>query len=267
MLAFLLSPILALFSVRLYRNVLRSGAGQGFSYLLYLTFLFCLLAFFLCQFLLLPITKSFSDWLVQVTPEMTLTESGLKAKVTEPYLVKHPVLGAVYLIDTTKTLEELLADKHHAILLIGKEYMIGQNPYSNQAPRVIDLKKAMEQVRQAQRPIQITKPLMRQLANRLIAMVIPILLLFLAPMFFVWKLLVALFYSLIALVFNLFRKEKFPYRSLFTLACYAISPVTLIQAFSISAPGFTINLNPPLAVALTASYLIYGMFVPSRNPS
>lgn len=117
MLVFLFSPVMTLFSTRLYRNVLRSGVGGGFSYLLYLTFLFCLLVFFLCQFLLLPIAKSFSDWLVQVTPEMTLTEAGLKVKATEPYLVKHPVLGTIYLIDTTKTLEELMADKHHAILI------------------------------------------------------------------------------------------------------------------------------------------------------
>lgn len=146
--------------------------------------------------------------------------------------------------------------------------MVGQNPYSNQAPRIIDLKKAMEQARQAQRPIQITKPFMRQLADRFTAVAIPVTLLFLAPVFFIWKLLVTFFYSFIALVLNLFRKEKFPYRSLFALACYAISPVTLIQAVSISAPGFTMNLNLPLAVALlTVSYLIYGMFVASRNPS
>ena len=262
MIAFLLSPVLTFFSARLYRQVIRSGIGHGFGYLAYLTGLFCLLVFFLAQFLLMPLTRDFIGWLVQVTPEMTLTQSGLKVSVSEPYLVKHPAFNtSLYVIDTTKNLDELMADKSQAFLVVGKEYIIGRSPYSNQPPRVIDLKKAMEQVKQVNRPIQITKPIMHQITQRFLGMVIPFLLALLAPFFFIWKLLTALFYSLIALLLNFFRKEKFQYSSLFTLACYAITPVTLIQAMSLFAPGLSLNLNIFLAIALTVSYMIYGMFV------
>lgn len=262
MITFLLSPIMTFFSTRLYRQTLRSGIGRGFAYLAYLTALFCLLLVFLAQFLLMPLTRDFIDWLIQVTPEMTLTQSGLKANISQPYLVKHPAFDvALYSIDTTKNLEELMADQSRTFILIGKEYMVGRNPYSNQPPRVIDLKKAMEQAKQANRALQLTKPLMHQIAQRFLAVVIPLLLLMIAPFFFIWKLLTAFFYFLIALLLNLFRKDRFPYRSLFTLACYAITPVTVIQAISLFVPGLSLNLNVFLAIALTVSYLTYGMFV------
>ncbi len=266
MIAFLLAPVMTFFSSRLYRSALRSGMGRGFSYLLYLTVLFCLLVVFLCQFLLIPVTSNFIDWLIQVTPEMTITQTGLSVSANQPYLVKHPALGPVYLIDTTKSLDELMADQSRAFLLIGKEHVVVRNPRRGQT-RIFDLKQAMEQARLANQPIRITKNLMRQLDQRFQALIVPIVLLLLAPLFFIWKLLVALFYSLIGLGLNLFKKEKIRYGSLFTLTCYAISPVTLIQAVHISIPDMYFNLNFWFAFALTLAYLSYGMFVTSRHQS
>ena len=106
---------------------------------------------------------------------------------------------------------------------------------------------------------------MLQLNQRFQALLVPVVLVFLAPLFFVWKLLIALFYSLIALLLNRFRKEKFRYGSLFTLACFAISPVTIFQAANVSIPEISFDLNFYFSFALTVLYLVYGMFVASRN--
>ena len=264
MISFLLSPVMSFFSIRLYREALHSGLKRGFGYLVYLTILFCLLVFFLCRFLLLPVVSDFADWLIQVTPEMTLTQSGLNTAVHQPYLVRHPALGPLYLIDTTKSSEELIADQSKAIILIGKEKVVVRNLRRSET-RVFDLQRAMTQAKDTSRPIQITKRFMRELNRRIETLIIPIVLLFLAPIFFIWKLFIALFYFLIALLLNLFRKEKFRAPSLFTLSCYAISPVTLIQVVHISIPDLYFNLNFYFAFALTVAYLIYGMFVASRT--
>ena len=264
MISFLLSPILTLFSPRLYRDVLRSGAGRGFGYLGYLTLLFCLLAFFLSRSRLVPLAGSFSDWLIEVTPEMTLTQTGLNVNVEEPYLVKHTTLGPLYVIDTQKSSEALQEDESGAVFLIGKEEIIFRNRDRNET-RIFSLKEGMEKVREASRPVQITKNIMHQMAARAHALIVPVALIFLAPLFFLWKLLAALLYSLIALLLNLFKKEKLRYSSLFTLACFAITPVTIIQAVSLSVPGVAFHLNLYAAFVLTIAYLAYGMFAASRR--
>ena len=264
MATFLLAPLMTLFSKRLYRKALHSGVGRGFGYLLYLTVLFCVLTFVLCQLRLLPLTSQFIDWLVQVTPEMTLTQTGLNVDVAQPYLVEHPAIGPLYLIDTTKSASDLLADQSPAVILIGKNAVVARQPQRNQV-RVFNLDQAMEQVRQANRPLQITKQVMNQLSKRLLGMLVPIVLVFLAPLFFIWKLLAALFYSLLALLLNLFRKEKLRYSALFNVACYAITPVTVIQAVGISFPELPIRLNFFLAIALSVAYLCFGIFLASRS--
>ena len=263
MIAFLLAPVLSFFSVRLYRNVLQSGAGRGFLYLLYLTILFCFLVVFLCQFLLLPLTSNFIDWLIAVTPEITVTQTGLSTAAREPYLVKHPAFGPLYLIDTSKEASELINDTSKAAILIGKQDIIVSDPDRSRT-RTFSLRQAMLAAHEASQPIRITKNVMKDLAKRFQSLVIPVVLVVLAPVFFVWKLLAALFYSLIALLFNLLRKEKFRYGSLFALSCYAISPVTMIQAVHISIPNLYFNLNFVYAFALTILYLLFGMFVASR---
>jgi hypothetical protein len=258
----LLAPILSFFSTRLYRAGLQSGMGRGFLYLFYLTILFSLLVVFLCQFLLLPVTATFMDWLVQVTPEVTVTQAGLNVDAQQPYLVKHPTFGPLYLIDTTKDTAQLIADSNQIPILIGREDVIINDP-NRGGRRTISLREAMLKSHEANQPIRITKNIMRDLSKQLQRMVIPFVLLFLAPFFFIWKLLAALFYSLFALFFNLFRKEKFRYGGLFTLACYAISPITIIQAVRLTVPDAHLNLNLGIAFALTLTYLLFGMFVAS----
>ena len=265
---FILGPLTSFFSKRLYQKALRSGVGLGFGYLSYLTGLFCLVVILLCQFRLLPFTSKFIDWLIDVTPEMTLSSTGINVNAAQPYLVRHPAFGPLYLIDTTKSGGELMADESRAMILIGKDAVVVRNPNGNET-RTYDLKPALEQARQANRPpVQITKRMMRELGQRVRDMIIPLILVFLAPFFFIWKLIVVLFYSLVALLLNLFRKEKkFRYPALFTLACYAITPVTVIQAIRISIPQPAFNLNPFYAFALTVAYLLFGMFVTSKNTS
>jgi hypothetical protein len=263
MVGFLLAPILSFFSARLYRKVLQSGFGAGFSYLLYLTILFSILCVFLCQFLLLPFVGNFMDWLVMVTPEITITQTGLTTEAAQPYLVKHPSFGPLYLIDTTKDASELIKDKDKAAILIGREDIIIRDA-DGARTRSFSLRQAMLAAHEAHQAIRITKNMMRDFGKRFQSWVIPVVLIVLAPLFFTWKLLAALFYSFLAWLLNFFKKEKFHYRNLFALSCYAISPVTMLQAVHFSIPDARLDLNLLYAFGLTFLYLAFGMFVASR---
>lgn len=265
---FLLAPVLSFFSRRLYAGLHHSSAGRGFAYLAYLTCLFSMLIFFLCQYLLLPLTSSFTEWLVHTTPEIQLTSSGLQlieskanAKVSQPYLVKHPAFGPLYLIDMNKsTAAELLADQSKAFILVGKEHIVIRNTSRNES-RVFELKEAMAQIQKTNQPIPLTKKMMRELLSKIQGFVIPFVLLLFAPIFFVWKLLVALIYSLVALILNQFRKEKLRYGSLFTIACFAISPLTVIQWLGLSVSyAVNVQVNVFIGFMLTVVYLVYALF-------
>jgi hypothetical protein len=181
-------------------------------------------------------------------------------------LVEHPAFGPLYVIDTTKSSEELMASESPAMVLIGKEKIIVQNKQRNET-RVFDLKEMATQNKNTNTPIQLTKKVMRQITARLVGLIIPIAVILVSPLYFIWKSIAALFYFLIALLLNLFRKEKLKIGSLFLFACYAITPVAVIQFLKYAIPNLTINLNFFFAFVLTVAYLIYGMFVAARSNS
>ena len=184
MISFLLAPVMSFFSIRLYQKALKSRQGYGFGFLLYLTFLFCCLLVFLCFFLFLPVAGGFVNWLIDVTPEVTITADGLTTKVAQPYSVRYPAFGTMYVIDTSKELDELtkLADQTKAAVVIGKKYVVVKKPQTVQ--RVYPLDQLMNKVKQSNRPIVITKALMHRIVNRIFSLVVPLAVLVLAPIFF-----------------------------------------------------------------------------------
>ena len=264
MVHFLFAPILSFYDTQLYRKALQSGFGAGFIYLFYLTSLFSLLVLLFCQLFLVPFAIHFTNWLVEVTPEIIITPNGIRTDNEQPYLAEHPVFGPLYLMDTSKEASELVNHPSNARILIGKKDFIINSGERNRA-RPYSLRTAMLKSHEAGQAIRITKEDMSKLAKHFQSRIIPVILLLLAPIFFTWKLLIVLFYSLIASLFNFFRKEKFQYRNLFSLSCYAISPVTVLQIAHLSIPGVYFNLNFLFAFGLTVFYLLFGMFVAARN--
>lgn len=265
MLDFIFAPVLSFFSRRLYGKILTKHIGHGFLYLFYLSFLFVLLSVFLNQFIVAPIYKDFSTWLASSSPELEITAAGLETPVQQPYLIKHPVFGPLFLIDTSKDLNALNSDTSKVPILIGKDHVLIRNP-ARQETRSYDLGKIMKQVEQSSQPVRITKAVILELLNRLYNILVPIVLSIAFVIFFLWKVVAALFYSLIALLLNLFRKEKLSYGKLFTLTCFAMSPVVIIQWISLfSLFGFKIHIGFLVGTAFTTTYLAYGMFAVSNN--
>jgi hypothetical protein len=259
MIAFLISPALTFFSRRLYQEVLKSGAGRGFLYLSYLTALFCVLGMFLSRTLIAPVVEDYAQWFVSVTPEMTMTEKGLSAQVKQPYLVSHPAIGPLYLIDTTKSGQQLLNDPSGALIVVAQDQMIIRQPGQAEM-RIVDFANIRQQLSQSKGAVRITKQVLWDFVKRLQDMMYPIMLLIAAVVFFIWKLISALLYSVVALVMSRFRKAKLQYRNLFALSCHAITPVTVLQVMSFSIPETEFNLSLLIAVVLTSCYIAYAIF-------
>lgn len=258
---FFLSPPLSVFSPRMYREVRSWKIGKAFGYLAYLTGIFAIFIFLLYHFLLSPKISGFLDWFVQATPEMTLTEAGLETTVTQPYVVQHPVLGPLYVIDTTKELDEMIKDESDTFVLIGKNHLVVRNPEDDQK-RVFKYSDVLEQYKktnQAPSTIKIDKKIIQNFITRFQSAIVPLAFLFLIPVFFLWKLTIASFCFLFALLLNLIKKEKMSARALFSVSCFVITPASILQAVSILIPQIPVNIF--VSGLVTLLYLVLALFV------
>jgi hypothetical protein len=265
MIAFLMAPILTFFSKHLYREALSKGFGRGFGYLAYLTGLFSLIVLLLSNLLLLPFAENLMSWFIHMTPEMTLRGDGLSTAVAQPYVVDYPDLGPIYVIDTNKTANDFLRSSEQAPIMIGKQEIVIQSDLAAEGARVISLEKLMNQLRESNSVFLISKQVMRNVVNGLKGFLVPSVVFFLGLSFFIWKITSAFLYSIAALVLNRMRKNKLRYRNLFALSCYAITPVTMIQAVNFSVPDFNFSVNILIAIALTICYLAYALFAASDS--
>lgn len=76
----------------------------------------------------------------------------------------------------------------------------------------------------------------------------------------------SLFYSLIALLLNLFRKEKLGYGSLLVLSMFALTPVAILQIAGFFVPKLMMILSFPVAIVLTTLFLALGILA-TQAPS
>jgi len=179
-------------------------------------------------------------------------------KVVESYVVRHPALGTLYEIDTSKTIAELSQSDSDSFLMIGKDGLLFRQS-DRSDPYVFELTDAINQVKRTKQPIRISKHLMRRVAEQLETLIIPAAVMFIGPAFFIWKLIAAFFYSLFAMLINRFRREKLRYHQLFAVSCFALTPVAGIQIMNFGIPDFFFDLNLPIALGLTISYLAYAL--------
>src|SRR5207247_1941914 len=83
-------------------EVPRQRLGRGLAYLVYLSSLYsaaiaiALLAFWL------PAADRFVDWLAPNLPEVKLTDHGAVMDAPQPFVLTHPVLGTLLVIDTRR---------------------------------------------------------------------------------------------------------------------------------------------------------------------
>ncbi len=256
-----LGPVLSLYSVAFYRRLAQERLGRGLAYLVYLSSLYsaaiaiALLAFWL------PAADRFVDWLAPNLPEVKLTDHGAVMDAPQPFVLTHPVLGTLLVIDTrveTPSADDLrgapvfFVSRTHVVVSEGRE---GQQ-------RVYDLVPQTPEARARWEGLAVNGASVKKMYGRVRLLAAPLAFVACLVFFFVWKLLAALAYTLLGLVLNLFRRERLPYASILTLACFAMTAVIVLQTLAAFGAFGSFRLSYLAAWLVTGAYLALAMLLP-----
>lgn len=263
MFEFLFAPILSLFSPRFYRSVLQSSVLKGFSYLIYLSLISAGIFVAIINLRWIPVAEDFIDWFSRGFPAITLTKDGISSSVEQPYEMKHPSFGAILILNTEK--EEAEEEKmRKAFFYVTKTRIYANDPLRNET-RIFDLK--LDQSGKTKQQIE-NQVLTGETVKKFYRTAKPIFLFvfFFMMTFFLllWKITTAFFYSVVALLLNQFREEKFSYAALLNVSCFSLTAVTLLQFLNLIAPQ--LHLAPAFWIAFMITTLYLGLAILIASP-
>jgi len=247
----LLAPIYSFFNISFYRRVIQSSLGKGFLLFLYLSILFSLLIVFAFAKQGRPVMDQFVNWFTDNLPQLTLTKQGIVAQVEQPFEMKNPMYGSVLIINTSTDSLDKIPD---TTFYLTKTKLVYRDAQKGQY-RVFNLSPETDESKAKWQDLVITGPLLNGWYKKLIPFAFLVIFIFVIPFVFIWKLIAALFYSLIALLINFFRKERLKYSKLLLCSMFAMTPVAVLQLFSIFIPRISMVLNFWVALVLTSLYL------------
>ena len=245
------APLFSLYSLRFYRQVVQSRLSKGFVYLAYLSVIASLAFALLFQIYGRPELKELTHWTETNLPPLTYSPEGLTMNAPSPQTLVNSKYGLVVTFDMTK---DNVSPEEMGDALI---FVTSKKLYTVQRQnemRVYSLVRSG----QAGQQVSVNEGFKKtfEVFNQLIVFVI----LFAAvPVFFVWKLLAALFYSLAGLLINLLRKTRLSYSAVLNVSLFSLAPVCIVQLLGLSFPALPLSLGFWGTLFLTAIYLFLGI--------
>ena len=236
-------PALSFFSKKLYIDVGQNWKGANFLYLLLLLAI-CLIP------TMINLHRGISNFvnneapaIVNQVPEITITDGQVSIKETQPYYIKDPDSNEpLAIIDTTGQIESL-EDTDAFCLLTGNKVITKKSEFEN---RTYDLSNVKAFVVDSER---ITGWL--QIGRKFLAVVIyPFVLLG----YYMYRIVQALIYAAIGLLFASFCKTTLSYAALIRLAVVAVTPCIIVGTIL----GLTDTSIPPFLYLVAA--LVYLFF-------
>ncbi len=262
LLEFLISPIQSLYSPAFYRAKLKASSKYGFLYLLYLAAVGTVALVSLFQTKAMPVVDRFSEWMIREMPEIVVTEGIVSSPVEQPYTMKHSEFGMILILDSNK--ESLKPDEiGQAAVFITKRLIYVHNPVQNDT-QIIDLAQSYEDLKKQGKQVQparVDGEMLRRLYNQMKPSLAAVIGIVTFIYLFLWKLGAAFLYSLIAVIFNLFREKKYPYPALFNITIYAMTAVCVLQLIGLLTQNLALNIQPWIAIGITTAYLGLVFFV------
>ena len=250
------APFYALFDLNFYRSAAQAKLSKGFLYLLYLAGIAAV--FFLIFFytVLNPQLNGTIDWVKQNMPNDLVFKDGMLYRSSEaPFTMIHPDYGALVTFDMAKpsvTLEELQGVP--VIVTSNRMYYVQRGEI--QSYNLSDFTRGRPQTED----IFINGELIDQVIKEVKPIFTTILFCVMAPAFYIWNLLAALFYSLIGLFINHFRFEKMSYLSIFNISIFSMTASILIQFLRMLLPFLGgIPFGPLGSLIVTIPYLVYAI--------
>ena len=259
MLDYLFSPILSLFSPRFYKRIQKSSVVAGFIYLVYLSIIYTIVFLVHISLRWIPIVEDTVSWFARAVPPITYQKREFSSPVKQPFTLKHPMLGTVMVIDTSKetaTAEEI----KKTYFFITKKLVYVTNPIA-QETQVVDLSSSKVKNTSGEINQTFTGKMIVIFYKRAKPVFLVVLFVLAGGLVFLWKLSAAFISFLIAVVMNQFRERMLPSSGLFNTSAFAVTFVVFLQMLDMIAPG--LHLMPPtwMAVLMTSLYLGFAILV------
>jgi|GEM_PF-1120324 len=253
----LTAPVYTFFSLDFYRQVLRSSLTKAFLYLAYLAAIANLAALFFYFTQAAPVVKGLADWAAQEIPELTWTPEGLVMNGEGDHVMVHPDFGPLVVFNTSKTevSEEEMGDY--------PVFVTRTRMYLRTAPDVIrsyDLTRPASSVRTDKLVIRVDGESVYKVYDALKFWMAAAVFFFFLPVFYLWKLVEILFFSLVGMLINLSRNPTLEYKAVLKLSFFAITPASLLQILAAVFPPLgAIPYGLFLSFLITTGYLIFAI--------
>jgi len=258
------APFYSFFSRSFYRKAVEAPLKKGFLYLGYLTVLAAVLVFAVFRLRVLPEIDRFAVWMEDSMPQLTWTPEGLAMNARSPYAMIHEQFGPLVTFDMTR--DEVSAEEIGDALI----FVTSRRAYVRHGAaevRVYDLTQPAENRSPEHLVVSIDREFLKKFYGSLKPWLIFLSMLFFVPSFFLWKLFEALLYSLAALVLQAIRKTNLPYRRLFGLCLFAMTPATLIQFRGVFAPPLAVLPFGIFGSMVVTSAYLYLALCQAKGPS
>ncbi|MFA6029747.1 MAG: DUF1189 family protein [Elusimicrobiota bacterium] len=227
----ILDPVRSLVDFPFYREVPKKSIAETVGYLAYIGLVFALLSLIALYARVGPRIDEGAEWAAVNIPTMTLEKGKLSSALPGPVRIQHPASERLaFVIDTTRTTPvapaELAASTASAFVTQNTVYVL-----NNDKMEAYDLGRA-----QNAEPVKLDAAFYRNAAAVLKKVLYPIAFFTTWLVFFVWKHLSALVYSLLGLLISAGLKAELEHGPLYRAAVYAQTPVIVLQAVMLFLP-------------------------------
>lgn len=247
-------PLLSFFSEALYREVGLHWKGTNLAYLLLLLAACWLPAMVVVHIGLTDFVNNEAPAVVQQVPQITITNGQVSIDEAQPYYIKHPESNDVLaIIDTTGTVTSL--DDPNAFCLLTRTKLIGRK--SQFETRAFDLSQVEDFVLNADR---ITGWL--HTFRKFFAVIMYPFALFGS---YAYRIIQALIYAAVGLLFAKWCNTTLSYRALLRLAVVAVTPAIIINTV-LGAAGVHLPYAPLFYLLVALGYLFYAVKACSYTP-
>jgi hypothetical protein len=211
-------PILSFFSGELYRDVGLNWRGICFGYLFLLVAVCTIPRMFLLQKSISLFIDEEAPPLIEQVPKIMITNGQVHVDELQPYYIKATDSNDVLvIIDTTGEIQSL--DDTDAFILLTKTKLIYCQ--SDVEYRTYDLSGVKEFV--------LDKVRLMGWLNIVKKLIVPVLLPFILLGSYIFRMIQALIYAVIGLIFAAFCRVKLSYDTLVRLAVVAITPCIIVR--------------------------------------
>ncbi|MBU9889669.1 MAG: DUF1189 domain-containing protein [Candidatus Omnitrophica bacterium] len=258
--SFWLAPLTAFFHPRVYRDAARGSGGRGVLYVLYLSLIAVALVTVLLGVKVSPVMDSLAGWMQQNMPVVIWTPEGVSLENGQTTAsLDHPEYGPLAKLDLTKT-EVTEVDMGDVFFFVtAKRVFIKRGPGQIENRDITGA--GFRTGQQLPPKVRITGEIVGKLYQNIKATMSVVVPVTLCIFLFISILIMNGLYSLIGLLFNRGRKQKFGYGTIFSMTCFATTAAFMLPWLRIVIPVPVLPWPIVESVLITLAYMFFAFKV------